>query len=126
LRKAGFLFLLLCLWLSGFSLLSLASARELPLLVPVVRTGFQFVGFALETVEVKDFLGVRCHTNQLCFCSTTIMKWPSGSSGSPNITIAPPLSRHRIKASLSAAFAVSGLSKLTAGALRGIKIRYWR
>jgi hypothetical protein len=41
--------------MGNFGPLGLASARELSLLVPAMRTGFQFVGFALETVEVKDF-----------------------------------------------------------------------
>ena len=57
-RGSAILALLLVLLLGGLGLLRLAPTCELPLLVPIVRTGFQFVGFALETVEVKDFLSV--------------------------------------------------------------------
>jgi hypothetical protein len=59
--QASFLPLILCFWLVGFGLLSHAAVRQSLLLRSIVRTGFQFVGLTLETVEVKDCLGVLAH-----------------------------------------------------------------
>ena len=59
--QAGFLTLILCLWLSGFGLLSLAATSESLFLRSIVRTGFQFVPLTFEAVEMKDFLCVFVH-----------------------------------------------------------------
>jgi len=65
--------------LLGFLLaLSTATLGVSLLLRPVVRTGFQFVGFAGEAVEVKDFLSVLTH-----WCGTSISN-PAKRIASPH------------------------------------------
>jgi hypothetical protein len=78
--------MLLALWLSlGFLFLA-ASARKALLLRSIVRAGFQFVGFAGEAVEVKDFLGVLAHGDD-SFCP--ISMWIASGVAVPRLAWIP-------------------------------------
>jgi hypothetical protein len=113
----------------GLGLLRFASARQSALLVPEVGAGFQFVSLTLETIEVKDFLGIAAWHDQflgpiIIDSRTSSLRPPrpvNGGRFNPvNVATIPSLfkSSHKNLAALpssACAFGPSSISTLNIG-----------